>query len=937
MPTALPLWGFAYCLGVFFGEGIGARWEAARSGVLVGAIAVAVAIGLRRWPGLALLGLTISVGVAAQARRPAAIDPLVLQAALGARDGVGAADRSGSLAGARGVQRASDLVEPLLGAGPIAAAPVPIADGTLVLVAIHEIGRATAAPTLWPVAPAFVVHLVVRGEPREPLRPGDWVRLRASLHPPIGRRNPGAIDLQRLAAGREIAAYASVIPEALVPWPSGPVHPRRASLAATIAGAGRPLWRAIAALQDRLHHAILQRRPEATDPPAAARRAHERSALLLALVLGERGMLQQIDRAREQHGEPTIEGGFRAAGIAHVLSVSGLHLIVATWLCFVALARGLRRIPWLVQRWEARRLAALAALPIAVLYTALTGAALPTVRALGAAGIGLLAVCLGRRAPPAESLAAAALWLVLPLPWPLPWAWPVHADGQALLCFEPSLQLSVAATWGLAFLRPLGGLPGGWLARPEPGGAALARGLAVLRRTLWRLSEGTLAAMLVTLPLCALYFASVQGATLLGNLLIVPIIELGVLPIGLLGAITAAVHPAVGAPLLTLAAIGAEKASGLAAILARLGWEVPVPAPGALVLALWAIGLIVMLRRRVPGWVLLGASAALLFLIAWCERGRLVLTALDVGQGDGLVIELPRGGVMVVDAGLRAGGADAGSSVVAPFLRRRGHRRIEVVVASHPHPDHIGGLLSLLNQFEVGELWAAPGWQEPQAGRAEPLWAELLALAARRGVRVTAPRTGLLGGVEISALGPCLDVTAPDAPCRLGAPPGLGYNDASIVLGLRFAGRTLVLSGDIERAGEQSLIDRARASGAAHGVPGDSGLLRPPPLSPPIDVLKAPHHCSRTSSSAELIELLRPATVICSVGRGNRYGFPHPEVVERYQASGATVLRTDRDGAVQITVLPTGALEVTRTAPLTMNTRGTHAPTFRLQPIRGPG
>jgi competence protein ComEC len=908
VPTALLLWGFAYCLGVFLGDGCGVRWEASR--VLLGASggALLLALGSRRWHGWALLLLAFSIGVTAQARRPVPLDLAALRHQLDERSA--ARTGPGRLAPGPPVLPVSPVSSDPSDAprpsdelwrcgGQVLDAPQLAAGGTLVRMAIDELGREAAPPSLWPIRPAFTAHVLVRGGLREPLAPGDRVRLRAALHLPLGRRNPGALDAQRLALGRDIAAYASVLPDALVRWQAGP------ALSTPLARAELSALRRVAWLRERLHAAVTRGFSSQSGlEPAIAR---ERAALLLAVALGERGALQQADAEREQRGLPTLEGQFRAAGVAHVLSVSGLHLSVATWLCFVALAWALRQIAWLAQRCEVRRLAAAAAVPLAIFYTALTGAALPTVRALGAACLGLAALALGRRARPAEGMVAAVLWLVLP--W--------HAGSAALLCFEPSLQLSVAATWALAFLRPLGGLPAGFgPARDRLG----ARALAVARRTLWRLTEGSTAAMLATLPLCALYFSSVQGATLLGNLLVVPLIELGVLPAGLLGAAIAAVHPGLGDPLLALAGLGAACSCALAAKLAQLGWEIVVPAPPALVLGLWGLGLLALLGRRRLGWLLLGAAIGLLVLLTRSPPGRLVLTALDVGQGDGVVIELPRGGVLVVDAGLRAGlrpgDADAGRSVVAPFLRRRGHRRIDVLLASHPHPDHIGGILTLLEQFEVGELWTAasacrmPSRADRSLGRAssEALWAEVLALAARRGVAVTAPRTGMLGGASIHVLGPCL-ASDPALPCRAAARPGLGHNDNSIVLRLGFAGRAVLLPGDIEGPGELALLARG-------GLPADPSSL-PAALSPSAllraDVLKAPHHCSRTSSSEALLASVRPQAVICSVGQGNRFGFPHPDVVARYQAHGVAVLRTDRDGAIQVTVRASGALEIATT------------------------
>lgn len=888
----MPLWGLAYFLGVLLGDGLAIRWEVARTILWGFMLVLLVALYFRRWHGWALLLLALAIGATAQARRPPPFDPEALAEQLSERT-------QGQLPGPRGRTGAPE--QSWLGDGIVLEAPVPVADGLSLKLQLRELGAAGALPTLWQVEPAPAVQLLVRGVLREPLWPGDRVRLRGGLHPAVGRRNPGALDPQRLAVGRDIAAFASIDPDSIFAWaPSRPGEP--ADPRATERSVPMFALRWIARLRARLHDAVARN----TTGPGDAASGSERTALLLAVTLGDRGALQQIDRSRQQRGEPPIEAQFRAAGIAHVLSVSGLHLVVATWLFFVALAWVMRRIGWLAQRFEVRSLAALLALPAALLYTLLTGASLATVRAVGAAGVGLLALGLHRRARPAEALTAAALFIVLP--W--------HSGNAALLCFEPSLQLSAAAAWALAFLRPLGGEPSAWRSGAGALAPRWARALLRLRRLLWHLVEGSLAATLATLPLAALYFGSVPGAVLLGNLLAVPLVEIGVLPAGLLGAVLALALPRPGGLLLSLAGLAAAGAIRIAACLARLGWEIAVAAPGPGVIALWIVGLLVLHRHRRLGWALLAVAVALFLWSGRSARGDLRVTVLDVGQGDGVVVELPAGGVIVIDGGLRAGSADAGSAVLAPFLRRRGHRRIDVMVASHPHPDHIGGLVALLEQFQVGELWAAPGWESarPDEARSAPLWTQLLSTARRRGVSLRPPRDVRLQGVEVIVRGPCLsgsqdpdrvdgDAAAPWPPgsCRIGARPGFGHNDNSIVLELRFAGRSILLPGDIEREGERALVARAGQRGGAA-------------TQEVVDVLKAPHHCSRTSSGEELLALLRPRAVICSVGRKNRFGFPHPEVVSRYAAAGATLLRTDRDGAVQIKILPTGALHLERTA-----------------------
>jgi competence protein ComEC len=208
--------------------------------------------------------------------------------------------------------------------------------------------------------------------------------------------------------------------------------------------------------------------------------------------------------------------------------------------------------------------------------------------------------------------------------------------------------------------------------------------------------------------------------------------------------------------------------------------------------------------------------------------------------------------------------------------------------------------MTLIEQMPVGRLWTAEAGRPPgQRSREalDPAWGRVLEAAARRGVPVTLPEPLVLGAVSIDPLGPC----APEGTrCPIAPHPEHGHNDNSVVLLVRYAGRALLFPGDLELPGELALLE------ALDRRPDRAGLLGAARL----DVLKAPHHCSRTSSSESLITELLPRLVICSVGAHNRYGFPHDEVVARYRAAGVPLLRTDEHGAVQVAVAPDGRLSV---------------------------
>jgi competence protein ComEC len=258
------------------------------------------------------------------------------------------------------------------------------------------------------------------------------------------------------------------------------------------------------------------------------------------------------------------------------------------------------------------------------------------------------------------------------------------------------------------------------------------------------------------------------------------------------------------------------------------------------------------------------------------------ITFLDVGQGDAAVVEGPRGFVAVIDGGGTYDDSfDTGERVVEPFLRTRGIVRVDLVVLSHPHPDHLNGLFRVLGRFEVGALWTSG-----DDGR-NPRYRALLELARRRNVHTPTPASLVHEGMTIAPLGPWLDD-------RIAAPPGTTVNDASLVVRVAHGGRAVLFAGDLEESGEGELVGRAGQG-----------------LAVASDVIKIPHHGSRTSSSPELMDAVHPQLGIISLGWHNRFGFPRPEVLSRYAARGIRVLRTDRDGAVTLVIGPAGEMAAT--------------------------
>ncbi|HEX3694545.1 MAG TPA: DNA internalization-related competence protein ComEC/Rec2 [Polyangia bacterium] len=661
--------------------------------------------------------------------------------------------------------------------------------------------------------------------------PGERVRFSSRLRAARGLRNPGLADPAVAFRAAGIDALAGVSAAGDITRVGG----------APASGPRRWAFRARRAMRAAIEAEV----------------SGEAAAFLRTAVLGERRGVSD-----------EVEAHFRAAGATHVLSVSGLHLAAVAGLFFLCVRALAARVPRLALWIDPRAVAAAVALPALAFFTLLTGEAVATERSALMLAVGMVAFIVGRSPSGPAAVAAAALVLLASSP---------------LLLFDVSLQLSFASVVGMVMLaRTLG--PRG---RP-------ARVWARVGFWLWRFGAATLSATAATAPLVAHHFGEIAPASPLGNLALVPLVEMVVVPCGLFGAAMGAFLPWLGHWPLQMAALATRAALAVAAVFGGHApvWVCRMPNPFE-TLALSA-GLLLGAGAVVPAaraqrWRLAAAlvllAAALTSLVAREVARRrdpnLRVTFLDVGQGDAAVVEAPGGRTLVIDGGGAYDGSfDPGQRVVEPFLRRRGVTTIDLMALSHPHPDHLGGLQWLAQRFAVRALWTSG-----DDGK-NPAYARLLATAKAHGTPTDPPTTTTFGPLCVEPLGPWLGD-------RIAAPPGMSVNDASLVLRLSFAGRALLFPGDLEADGEGELVGRATVGQTVHA-----------------DVLKVPHHGSRTSSSDELLDAVAPSLAVASLGWQNRFRFPSPEVVGRYADRHVRWLRTDLAGAVTVTIDPTGAISV---------------------------
>jgi len=512
---------------------------------------------------------------------------------------------------------------------------------------------------------------------------------------------------------------------------------------------------------------------------------------------------------------------FQRTGVTHLMSISGLHVTLVSGLVAWLVGFGWRQAPRLCHALPARKAAAAAAIAAALGYALLAGFAVPAQRTFLMVTVVALALWSGRIASPSRTLALALFAVVLADPWaPL----------------APGFWLSFGAV-ALIFYAFAGA------SAPEPRPLQWAR-------VQWAITAGLA-------PAALLLFAQVSVVGPLANAVAIPLVSAVITPLALLGA---------ALPLELLLAV----ASGLVewlleflewcASLPLALWEQQVPPLWSVLLALLGVAWLIA-PRGVP-WRVTGLALmlpALMLPAASPPRGEAWITTLDVGQGLAVLVRTETR-ALIYDAGPAYGlQSDSGVRVILPLLRAAGVTRLDALVLTHHDLDHIGGATSVLAGIETDALVSS----------LPPSHALLVLAPLRR--RCIAGEHWEWDGVRFELLHPARE----DYGAMRRA------NDLSCVLRVSAGAHAMLLTGDLERAGESALLARA------------VGMLR-------ADVLLVPHHGSRTSSSTELLAAVAPRWGVIAAGYGNRFGHPSDEVLERYRARGIELLRTDRVGAVSV-------------------------------------
>lgn len=567
-------------------------------------------------------------------------------------------------------------------------------------------------------------------------------------------------------------------------------------------------------------------------------RGEENQAVLFALIVGDR-------RGIDSETQTT----FVETGLMHLLAVSGLHVLLVGLLLYRLLKPVLGRLRLSWHQVEFARAAI--TLSVLLLYLLVTGGTVSVQRAFIMTAVWIGATLLQRQSDALNTLGVAAVIILLIRPAAL---------------FDVGAQLSFAAVAALVTLTPLLScrVPEAWQRRPAIRWAV-------------NMTVVSMAATLGTAPVLAFHFGRVPLAGLLLNLTAIPATEVALFG-GLLTVIFAwfpfvadafAAVAEMGSAVLLISSKSGAQHLGWSIVegFVREGWLVV-----SMVLALVAFALWKHPRTR---WSLLAIALACLATSLWIgvirkdAAPRLDVVFLDVGQGDATLISLPNGRHVLVDAGLRDPYTNQGLRTVVPHLRRFGIHRLDAVVLTHADVDHYGGVFSVMEEIEVGQLIYNGHQKENE------IWLAALRSADSLGVPQRIVQAGdmlnLDANVRIRVLHPG---NAPE--------PWEDGNDASLVLRLEYGATSFLLTGDVEAFGESEMVARYGSLLAS-------------------TVVKVAHHGSRTSSTERFVEASSDSSTafaVVSVARRNRYGLPNEEPLARWRGTNADVLQTAHEGAI---------------------------------------
>jgi competence protein ComEC len=679
---------------------------------------------------------------------------------------------------------------------------------------------------------------------------GDYVRFRTKLKLPHNFRNPGGFDYEKHLR------YKGIFVRGFINDPSGIVILR--------GNQGNVLKTHLEKFRMNLKKLI---RDNSLSPDGE---------IIQAMILGDQ---KEIPK--------DVMEKFNKTGTSHIIAISGFNIGIIAVISMILIRLIMKSSSYLLLRFNMNIVSTVIAIVPVVIYTFIAGMGMSVVRATIMAVTFMIAIILGKERDLYNTLALAAFIILVITP---------HA------LFDISFQLSFMAVWSILFITPR------FMERLPKGNHEIESKFSIFNmntlRNILIFVIVSIAATLGTLPLIVFYFNRVSTIVILSNLVVVPVMGIIAIPVCTMIILAALISPA-------LAVFFIHVSSFLVWIsVVLVDFFASFPASSFFISRPTLLEIVLYYCLLISGVKLIDSyytgrkdenrretkirdyfwyrTVVIALLLFFCVdalyvstrdifRGNLKVTAIDVGQGSSTLVQMPDGRQMLIDGGgFPEGSFDIGKYVVGPYLWHERISKIDIVVLSHPHPDHLNGLIFILSNFGVKEVWTNGSNSESEAYR------EFIRIISEKGINhlSLSEETGRIRMKDVM-----IDIMNPMEPVENENNEDYSekfedVNNQSIVMKLTYGNVSFLFTGDISEPSETRMIR--------------SGLnMR-------SNVLFVPHHGGFTSSTEPFIKHILPAIAVVSCGADNIYNVPHPDVLERFSALGTKIFRTDRNGAVSI-------------------------------------
>ncbi len=575
---------------------------------------------------------------------------------------------------------------------------------------------------------------------------------------------------------------------------------------------------------------------------------------------------------------------FNKTGTTHIIAISGFNIGIIAFLSFIVIRLAMKSSTYLLLRFNIFKVSTIFAIVPVIIYTFIAGMGVSVVRAAIMAVIFMIAIILGKERDLYNSLALAALIILVIYPPSL---------------FDISFQLSFVAVWAILFIVPrlTPMIPEG---KPEElSGYKAAAKKAI--KNIYIFLVVSLSATLGTLPLIVFYFNRMSTVVLLSNLIVVPILGIIAIPVCTAIILAAPLSYALALLFLDISSFLVRISVSMVDFFAAIpGSSVFATTPTLLEITayyLFLISAVKLLDFReseegsLPkitstisplGYRIMLVALAIFFVIdtiyLYARDGNenLKVTVIDVGQGSSTLIRLSGGKKILVDGGGSYENIfDIGKYVVAPYLWHERIKSIDIVVLTHPHPDHLNGLLYILSNFDVKEVWSNGENTDLET------YEDFVEIINEKNIihRLISEDTGhiTLNGTTINILNPPKTIyLRNDLPRKFDK-----TNNDAIVMKLTFGDVSILLPSDISEPTENTLVKSGKSLKS--------------------QIILVPHHGGSTSSTLPFLNRVKPEIAVISCGVDNVYNDPRPDVLRRYLQIGTKILRTDINGAIDIT------------------------------------